>query len=515
MKLTINPGALVKRISVLALALTGVASLGFACYLLTKTTYPGGGQPGSVLEVRKGESLKPEEKAGVQAAIDMLKRWETNCGVEGDTPSGSPPVPKPSAQLQSLLDGGSICREVAADPKNVGATTSNPQTGTGVDTPPSTQDGGGSRWDTSGHPGINITPPNIPLPTPGGGFSSGGETFDTTAVANLAGNLLHETSHLTNPNNSANSAGEYEAPAYTYKAKELCKAAGCGTEPDEVKRAVCKLIIDCNKQLCKFGKPQQDCPACATLNPPIITTVPCPPPPPPPPPGGGGGFALYYQQVLAAAAVPIQPASMPDMDRELYAAGNLRGTIWLDRVSQELTISLASSTISFDHVFNPTAYAWLNFVPLSFTQTGRAAILLAGFDSVTLEGKLVQIQFDVASGSLASPSVIYSGSAFTRPSSIARLSGVPSIAIVDSNGPQVLVHELRSGTTSLVASASTYPQLAGKPYIVAYMHKDPASTLSGIALLVSNDPAGQAIGPVSQTVSLFDFDGDGSFDLIQ
>lgn len=510
----ISFGALVKPALVLAVALAGVASLGFACYFLSKTTYPGGGQPGAVVSVRKGEVLTTSEKKGVQAAIDLLKRWETNCGVVGDTPAGSLPVPKPSDQLQGLMDSGSICREVAADPKSVGATSSTPHTGNGVEDSPGTQSGGGSRWDTSGHPGINITPPNIPSPTPGGGFSSGGETFDTTAVANLAGNLLHETSHLTNPNNSANSAGEYEAPAYTYTAKELCKVAGCATEPPEVKRAVCKLIIDCNRQLCKFGKPQQDCPACASLNPPIITTVPCPPPSPPSG-GGSSGLVLYYQQVLSAAAVPIQPVSMPEMDRELYAAGNLRGSIWLDRVSQDLTISIASSTVSFDYVFHPTAYAGLNFVPLSFTQTGRSAILLAGFDSVTLEGKLVQVQFDVTSGTIAPPTVIYTGPAFTRPSSIARLPGVPSIAIVDSNGPKVLVHELRSGVTSLVASATTYPQLANKPYVVAYMHSDPTSTLSGIALLVSSDPAGQASGPLSQTVSLFDFDGDGSFDLIQ
>ena len=213
--------------------------------------------------------------------------------------------------------------------------------------------------------------------------------------------------------------------------------------------------------------------------------------------------------------MPVIPTLLPDVERELYAHGNVRGTIWLDRVVQTLTISVAPSAVQFDYVFDPNLQVGLNFVLLCFTQKSRSSLLMAGFDSVTLAGKLVLLEYNIVTGAVAPATVMYAGTAFSRPSSIARIPSVPSIAVMDANGYRVLVHELRSGATTLIASAATYSGLTAMKYIAAATYDDPSSSLTGLVLTASVESPPFVIGPMSPSVRLFDFDGDGLFELIQ
>jgi hypothetical protein len=218
---------------------------------------------------------------------------------------------------------------------------------------------------------------------------------------------------------------------------------------------------------------------------------------------------------LAAAAVPIYPRLLPDLDTELYAHGNVRGTIWIDRVNQHLTIDVASAVIDFEYVFDPALQPGLDFVPLCFTQYSRSSTLIAGFDSILLSGKLVLLEYDISTGIVPPATVVYTGSSFTRPASIARIPGVPSLAVLDADGSRVLIHELRTGTSTLIASAATYPQLAIASHISAAIYNDPLSSLSGLVLTASAEDTASVVGPMSPSVALFDFDGDGLFDLIK
>lgn len=500
------------------LLLAAVALAAEACYRLTLTTFhpPGPGGVPSVIpprkdDWRKGEALTPAEKKGVQAAVDMLKRWEDNCGVGPDTPTGGTPGPKPSARLQTMLDAGQICREVAADPKNTGATTSNPITGNGVQNPPGTQAGGGSTWTTEGHPGTNIQGGQIPKVDPNGTFTSGGDTYDATSVANAAGQRLHETSHLSNPNNNANSAGDYEATAYTYAATELCKVAGCTSEPESVRRAVCKLIVDANKELCKYGKPQVQCDSCANLQPPINVIVPCPPTPP----GGGGGGSglLAYQAALAASSLPPVLA-LPQIQTELLAQGSVRGTAALDLATQQFSLRASSEQVNFDYVVDLGPTSGLNFVPMCFTQNTRGSAIVAGFDATSFTGKLVKLQYNVLTGVALAPAVIYSGTAFSRPTCIDVIPSVPRLVVMDGGVPQVMLLDLESGFTKVVATASTYPVLQGCIYVTAHAYVDEISSQNiGLVLTASSvSEADQGIGSSVSLFQMFDLDGDGTFD---
>jgi hypothetical protein len=368
-------------------------------------------------------------------------------------------------------------------------------------------DSSGFNWSTTNHPGVNINGPYIPPVAPGGTFVSHGTHFDIKNVVNAAGMLLHETSHLSNPNNAAASMQQYENTAYTYEAQELCKVAGCPGPAGEQYNA-CRLIKDCNAQLCANGGTQQQCPACLDLLPPVIVTVTCPPSPPP-----GDGEPLAYNQFLSSHNQPIQPELLPTYQAELYAEGTLMGKITLDGVAERITLDYQSESGDCYAEIDLSSASGLGIVPLTFTQFSANSLLVAGIDRSTMNGKLIKIVYDVPTSSVTSVTTLYSGSAFKRPSSMSMLPGVPQVALLDASTHSVYVYDIRASTTTLVANPALVPGLENANFVHSSAYQASGRSQTGLLISASSDPYELDRGTLTAHCYLMiDTDGDGIFD---
>jgi len=404
-----RPG-LVPALLAAALATATPAGAG-DCYVLSHAP---AGLIGPPNPVRQGVPLEGDEACGVQAAIDMIQQWMEDCGVTG--PGGGGLVAggwgtgDPGEDLQTLLDDGNICREIRADPSQVGATASNPDTGNGPD-------GSGGTWSTFGHPGINITGPQIPEPDPNGSFASGGKTFDAAEVASLAGQLLHEYQHLNDPPASPGSQGEYEAPAYTYAAEQLCKVAGCEGVDDAVKEVACGLIADANEQLCGFCEPQVECEACEQCG--LDVSSDCKGEPKEP-----------KQPELPLAMPGADPiVSFPTLTQQ-YIGPGYAGTVSLRPATDELVFAIRDEQTAMDLVFDLDGVPGVDVDAQSFVQIDGDRLLVGGRDPSSAQGEVVEVVFDVPTASVLSVTTMYEGADFVGARDMARYDVAPGLSVV-------------------------------------------------------------------------------------
>jgi hypothetical protein len=433
---------------------------------------------------RSGVPLTAAEKSGVQAAIDMIKKWEHDCNLGGkDKPQGQPDG-LISGELQGLQDNNKICKEATADPNLVGATTSNPVTG----------NGGG--WVTANHPGVNVGSPYIPAETSGGSFvGSDGKHYDEEYVANLAVMLIHESSHLTNPANSANKQCEYECPAYRFTIDRLCPLVSCAAISDKVKKKICEYIKSANDFCCKVDcclKPKP-CDACKSprINV-IVDSCDCPTPPP--------------------------PASNPAKNEKQYYAGGGTGTITLYTFDERLEFKISSETVSFDYtlILNGTsAPVDLNILPINFGQISDRSLLLAGKDKTTGQGTIVRINYDVAAGKVLSETTLITTSVFTSPCSLSKLPACPTVAVLDDATHSIFLYDYRTNGISLFASSAVHPDMPLMKYVDTIPYQDPGTGQMGCLYQLSAGDPEFIIGPISgPIITIVDKDGDGEYDEI-
>ncbi len=482
------------RLAALSLpALTSIDTLlpAGGCYVLSKAC-----PNNQTEEVRKGEPLSDAEIAGVQAALDMLGKWEALCGVGGPPGSGGAPT-SPKGTLEPMLNGGSICKEVKGDPRYVGATTSNPLTGNGLDAQ-------GCTWSTEGHPGINIGAKGIPIADANG-------QFDPSSVATLAAHLIHEIQHLLNPNNAANSQKEYEVPAYKAAAKELCKVAGCAAASQAERDVACAAILDANKELCKYNEPQECCADCPNGG--------------GPGPTGGGCIHCDYSSTPG----PTLGAKFLDQTHdEIYAALlDVRGFISLDVLSQLVSFSLHDHNGKREFYF--ACYdPGLTFKATTFTQIGDTTILLGGFDSITEDGELVLMEFDPFVGQVVSSQSVLVSSAFVTVACMDKFPGAtPRVAFLDHVSDSVFVYNYTQGALQQVANSAAASLLAEMKYLSVWERRAVSPPGGGpvpipiprfgyeiwvTSVSEKYQDVGVLIGP---HMSIIDADGNGTFETIQ
>ncbi len=414
------------------------------CYVLSHAP---AGLVGPPNPVRQGVPLSADQKKGVQAAIDMIKKWEEDCGV---TPPGGGGILATSASdaLGGMLTNGDICLEIRADPAKTGATASNPNTGNGPD-------GNGGTWSTFGHPGLNITEPQIPKPDPTGDFMSGGCSFDSGEVASLAGQLLHELQHLTNPPANPATHGDYEAPAYTYAAEQLCKVAGCDAASDAEKKAACEGVKASNKELCKFCKPQVECEACedseVTCKPKEKEEV--------EPKRTSASFA-------AATPVSVETPFGPD-DTQLYTGDGWAGTISLRAVTDVITFAIYDQDTSFDLEFDLDSLPALTFDAQAFVQLAGDRLMIVGRDEATGEGEVVELVYDVPTAAVMSVNTVYQGAGFVGARDATAFDFVPGVSgvfILDA-AHSLSVYLPWASTLVPLATTATAPGLANASYV--------------------------------------------------
>ncbi len=459
------------------------------CYVLTKAC------PGAQsVDERKGVPLSAAEQLGVKAALDMLGRWEADCGLKGPPGADGNPT-SPKGVLEPMLQNGSICKEVVADPKKTGASSSNPHTGNGIGQTT------GCNWTTQGHPGVTITPPSIPVADASG-------QYNPKDVASLAGMLLHELQHLINPNNAANDEKEYEGPAYRDTIKELCKVAGCPAASQAEKDAVCDYILKSNKELCRLGLTQQCCSNCPNGGGPGPT-------------GGGCIHCDYGGSPSPGTGVKFQDQTCD----EFYFALGVQGSISLDVTAQRIYFKLYDSngTRNFEfQCFDPG----LTFVGTSFTSIGDTTLLVGGFDGVTFDGELVRVEFDPLAGQVTSSQSVLVNSGFVTAGSMDLFPGDTSrVAFLDHVGDSVFVYNFQQGTLLQVANLVTAPTLATMKYVSV---RDRRAVLPpgpvpfpvprfGYEIWVTKVPKQhQSTGILlGSNLSIIDTDGNGTFETIQ
>lgn len=471
-----------------ALGPTAPATAQGSCYELSQECPPGPGAFGSTPHPKRaGEPLDGgapggDQRAGVQAAIDMLADWVAGCGLDGPTPPGGAGPVDPAGLLQSLLDGGHICEEKIADPSTTGATSSNP----GNDG----LDANNCHWQTTGHPGINVNGPYFPPRGSDGAFSE-------RSVAELASMLLHELSHLVDPQPPPTTGEAYEKKALEFTIAQLCKVAGCEAASEEVKSAVCAYILDQNKELCAKGFAQVCCEACEGC-----AMVHC----------EGGGDA------------PFPGAFVNTTTDRYYSHLDLRGHVSLHVGRQEIDFDLWDADDQALAFAVDCADPQLAFTAVSFTQLDPFTLLVGGFDPLALEGKLLRVVFDPFAGQvlhvgveLASPDLLVAASLDLLPSGRA-------VAVLDRVGDAVFVYEPATSRLTRVADAGDAPAIATADYVHAWpIRHAPASAgplqhlvRDGVLLWATAEPEsdtslGALLRPYARIVDEY---GDGVFEWI-
>jgi hypothetical protein len=353
--------------------------------------------------------------------ISKLEDLEMRCGISA--PPGAPPEQSPSDILTGMLGNGDLCKEIVADPNEVGASASNPIAGNGPD-------GSGCDYTTTGHPGINIGSSQIPRMQPGGGFS-------TLDQMRSIGSLLHELYHLFDMT-PGDSQKEYEDEATAYAIGEMCKVAGCAMATQEEKDGACAFIKDQNTQRCKAGLAQICCAPCLDGG-----KIHCDGSSGGAEGGGGGG-----QSPLTSGFFFLDTT-----DDEFYSNADFRGSIELNVTFQEITfqmwdVSDAVTSFIADLSTEP------DFLAVTFTQISETELIVGGWNPTSGGGKLLHVDFDPYAGQVLSQTVELEAPAMVVASSMDKFPSGTKIAIGDHVGDAVYVYDYSSGVLTRVADAS-------------------------------------------------------------
>jgi len=425
------------------------------------------------------ESDSDQEKS-LQAAIDFIEEVECPPG-QGETSL--------SEKLQDLLDQGKICIETVPDANanNEGTTLRDAPDGSGDPDyswgpGPSGQTGYAENSD-----GFNVNPEFISAPLdcgPGScvAYSSGGLAWSPPQVAELAGILAHEVTHVCQ-DTSDDSIPEKvaEDPAYEAGIEILCKAVDHGSMETPDIDLLCEKIRQYNEIRCAFELAPVACAACPDASPPC-----------------GGGSNLV--------------SSGPTLESELLNAdlSKYRGTVTLDRTQETLKVRvryLKQRTLA-DVEVDLTAVAGSGFQAISFAQISPDFIAVAGVDPSTGQGTVLRVDLTVEPLAVDSVSVHYTGTDFLFPASIRRLPGSTDLMIWDSYAAEMIVYSPRFNRFSVLADAQSYPELAGKSFM--YIFGSKTSPLAFTAVVTSGyhyEPS----RAYRETGAAFLLDQDGDF----
>lgn len=433
----------------LALSIAGICS----CFILTgsaiaqsgqcyKMTKKCGNKPAQ--DIRKGKSFKVSELPGICAAISLLADLEMRCGISA--PPGAPAGESPSDILSDMLGNGDLCKEIAADPKKVGASASNPIAGNGPD-------GAGCDYTTTGHPGINVGSGHIPRMQPGGGFS-------TMDLIGTIGALLHELYHLydTTPGDSSK---EYEDEATAYAIGEMCKVAGCDMATQEEKDAACSFIEDQNKQRCKAGLEQICCDDCMGGG-----KIHC---------EGDSGGAEEEDDGGGGGAQRVGGSIFLDTTvDENYSNVDYRGRIELNVANRDITFTVwdvFDNTTTFVADLSTEADFWA----VTFTRINEFELMVGGWDSNRGGGKLLRLGFDPYSGQVLYQTEELFSSSMTVASSLDKFPASARLAVGDHVGNAVFVYNYNTGVLTQVADVSDHPAMDSMNFV--HVWKVPAFQL--------------------------------------
>lgn len=214
------------------------------CVTVTYSKNQPDGTYSNAIEYSSGVAMTAAQKCAMQAAIEMIEKWEQLCGF--GTANGA--QSSVSKNIKELMDRGGVCAE-AAGSKPTAATTKRTNSVNG--------DGGdGVYWSYTGpNVDMNISPDYLPPSNPAGTVvvldgACAGKTYDEIPIAELAIILIHESSHITNPPDVSTKC-EYEQAAYEFSFERLCPLLSCPDVSQDVKRTICTYLAKANELLCR------------------------------------------------------------------------------------------------------------------------------------------------------------------------------------------------------------------------------------------------------------------------
>jgi len=442
-----------------------------------------------ITDVRDGRGLTGKEEEGVQAAIARIAYWEEKCTVVGG-PSTADGSASPSVGLGGLLLNGHICAEIAADPANVGATTSNENTGCGTDD-------SGDDWKTTGHLGINVQPNQIPCKDAQG-------NFDDDELNNLAGLLIHEMSHADYPATGATSKKEYEIPAYQHTIDQLCKLLNCPDVPQSQKQGLCDQIRIYYKALDTLGAAKP-----GTVDPEYTYCPGCPP-----------HTSLTGSLPLTASVLSTQSyvgAIDPNQFEVQNFIGDKIGRLELDRHTGTLSFSyLAGGGSSYSVSY--LDFVGAGIVPSTFVQASGTSVFVGGTSLTGQQGAIVEVLHDPDGGVVIAvlPSVISSD--FVLASALAKMPGSNGYVLLDSYSAKLSYVDVSSGQVTLLADSASAPGLLQATYVDVWGTRNARTSARGVLIQArTNSELTYGDTPLVPYVgaSVWDFDSDGVVDLIQ
>jgi len=403
---------------------------GNPCFSFERTS----GRPGSrnfeVRTEREGKPLNQKQKDAVQDAIDMLKNLE-KCMSKPIPLDGSNGEQSLTKDLQGLLDGGNICQETVEVPGKAASAS---------------RDGDGF----SNHPGVNISGKYMDTDDGAGGT-------DNIATLQLAEILIHESSHLNNPNDGANNAEEFETTAVSYEASTLCSilSSGClksiaknADEYEDMNEQICDQIKLCNKILCDAGAPQVDCACCCAD---LIAPGPCPP----------DNF------------IRANGATGPNWHRSVVPvalAGGGRGhvilTPWQRTLNYNLHVNGEQRRVEVDlSILNNESV-----IPLSLLRAGDSSWQIGVAREADFVGTVWQIDFDLSSPTLNHTiTQLTSSGSMKWPVALTGISAAPNTMFAIDGIDDAIHHiSLKTGKVKFVADPSYIPELAGVKEIATF-----------------------------------------------
>lgn len=399
------------------------ATLGNNCL-----SYPlSGGRPGTNTTAEgyrnHGTPLSTEERGAVQDAIDALTAIGNCMGspLSADTPTylGGPSL---AGVLQGLHDDRRICRETNEDLRSghgqvVAATASR------------------NFPEYRNHPSMTIRSEFLHTRNQDGSLNG-------VATMTLAIILTHESSHLTNPNNAAQSGQEFETTAYTYEASLLCSIvssgcvstiAGSAAEEQEINELLCARIRQANQMLCQAGVSQVDCASCPNST----VTHPCSP--------------------FGASAIAGRPWFR---SADWVVEGQDRGVAFLDPVQRSLELKMFGRGLG-GSIVDLSSLSGKSTVPLSMLQSEPGVFLVGAAVETTGEGSVWMVEFDLATVGLpavVSPVAAYPG--FCWPISLVSHRQIPGMLILlDGMNHRINLLDFNKGSSTTLLSSSLVPAL--------------------------------------------------------
>lgn len=450
----------------------------------------------------EGGELNPDQKLCVEKAIGMIKSMSVCLGgtdgqTSGATPGGGGIITDGGTTflsdfLTERLAKGDICVEKGLaknDPKVAASASRN-------------------EANFTGHPGINIRPDMLICKA---GPQAPENTLKTFQLAMI---LIHEASHVSNPNNAANSPKEFEVTAFQYTAKTLCAAldGDCisiltsdPAEMTELEKAACDEIKVANSKICEGGGDQVACDYCADEFDIDVVQAPCPPVVPDTPHEGQGASAALSSVGWDISRFKWGVGSDYAEIELVPWTANLRVKATGANGVQEINIPL--SNIDGDSVN-----------PISIGLLSKNSLIVGLNVHGTISGKIIRIDLDNDDVGLPySITTLYSGSGLAWPSSVFVDQDKPTVIFVfDESTHRVLILKTVSGVLTEVATPALAPTLQDCRFIQA--SPSVYTTNSGQAIpsrSIICSPL-ESFNPIYDTNTyLIDIDNDWIIDVVE